>query len=954
MNNIQIRLGHTDSVNSVDRQNFLDVELKNTSKLSHFTDIKETIDQYEQFNTERENCNKYRLILTINPYCTNVLFNPFTEIVYAEGAIQNGSFDGCEAIVNGDTFKDTDKDYAKQLNKVYGSTQPNRVQMVMNTEYSRPGCANDSVDKNRRKITDENYVYHPGYDIFNNHILRNKSFKIVNKLKGNDNDEPFFNTIADKMRYSDGEQVEYRRRESLEDEISRNDKHLYDYADILQFSNGDAINANLTEENGWYGFINTSTIQSRDSNNDFDELNIGRVLNDRKSCEFIDMYPDRTLYSFNPKYNKYQHREEYNWEVILTYPYKNVVTDKENNDYKVVKDGECNGLLILSAVKTMSPSNETIILFRCMTKHGLKRGDTVRFYYIKKEGEDKKWKQYEKNFIVRNVGNLDNEQKEYYFYINDMDFIRLLPGDGSLDDTSDNELIVDDTYEYRFARIVGNVPSRYYIRVFKKLPNFKYAEKKFPTDGSMTIDEYINKNAKYPKNFPNQEKKEKMVLYDKEQYKLAFESTIYNDDSTQIVFTDTIDIDNLVDSRGCPLTEIYATIVKTNYGHDMWYGTNGQTVIRFSPSVEFSHCFGMVSEGLQFSQNKIENEYIRTNRKNCGDVCMLYVEKDENTNKYFVSTPYNENVTINSNDEFLGDIVEFNPNECIEKSLQFFMHRFNTAQRELNDGRLFRWNEIWSDDWDADPSNTEHVITDNSDFPFSVTEETLDDETVTQRREGYFYQPHYRIPLREFGAIIQDQHYDVNINKIEPVQADAIYLKIVTKTRSGVNKGDIIYLFDDKNSKVYDFIVTYVENKISFYVMPYVKEGNPWQIFNSKSQLNWLDICNLAVPNDNGEIKLYFRIKNEEIPPYAEKVGKNKYLWRDVLKSGNMDVKNLPEYAYSNNAFYISNEINFFLKRQDPQGWNNLYYKNGFPNDIPGNIKKESNYIYKEEKEVIC
>ena len=623
MNNIQIRLGHTDSVNSVDRQNFLDVELKNTSKLSHFTDIKATIDQYEQFNTERENCNKYRLILTINPYCTNVLFNPFTEIVYAEGATKNGSFYGCEAIVNGDTFWDNDKDYAKQLKKVYGNAKPNRVQMVMNTEYSRPGCANDSMDKNGRTITDENYVYHTGYDIFNNHILRNKSFKIVNKPENENKHVPFFNTIADKMRYADGKQVEYRRRKSLDDDISSNNKHLYDYADILQFSNGDAINANLTEENGWYGFINTSTIQSRDSN--FDELNIGRVLNDHKSCEFIDMYPDRTLYSFNPKYNKYQHREEYNWEVILTYPYKNVVADKDNNDYKVVKDGECNGLLILSAVKTMSPSNETIILFRCMTKHGLKRGDTVRFYYIDKEGEDKEWKQYEKNFIVRNIGNLNNDEKEYYFYINDMDFIRLIdPDTYDYMDENNVDFKVPDK-EYRFARIVGNVPSRYYIRVFKKLPNFKYAGQKFPTDGSMTIDDYINNNAKYPEDFPDVKKRRKMVPYDKEQYKLAFESTIYNDDSTQIVFTDTIDIDNLVDSRGCPLTEIYATIVKTNYGHDMWYGTNGKDINRSDEGVEFSHCFGQVSEGLQFSQKKIETEsgYAETNRKNCGDVCMI-------------------------------------------------------------------------------------------------------------------------------------------------------------------------------------------------------------------------------------------------------------------------------------------------------------------------------------------
>lgn len=950
MNNIQIRLGHTDSVNSVDRQNFLDVELKNTSKLSHFTDIKATIDQYEQFNTERENCNKYRLILTINPYCTNVLFNPFTEIVYAEGAaaLEKYSFDGCDAIIEGDSFGDSSPVASKTQN-VYGLPNPNHMQMIMNTEYSRPGSAEDSYDINGRKIVDENYVYHPGFDIFNNHILRNISFKIVNK-PSNDKDKIFFNTIADKMRYADSEQVKYRRRESLQDDtMPKRDKHLYDYADILQFSNGDAIYANLTEENGWYGFINTSTIQSRDSN--FDELNIGRVLNDHKSCEFIDMYPDRTLYSFNPKYNKYRHREEYNWEIILTYPYKNVVADKDNNNYEVVQNGKCNGLLILSAVKTMSPSNETIILFRCMSKHGLKRGDTVRFYYKDKEGEE--WKQYEKNFIVRNIGNLNNDEKEYYFYINDMDFIRLLPGDGSLDNTSDNELSVNDAYEYRFARIVGNVPSRYYIRVFKKLPNFKYAKQKFPNDGSMTIDDYINDNAKYPEDFSDNKKRGKMVPYDKEQYKLAFESTIYNDDSTQIVFTDTIDIDNLVDSRGCPLTEIYATIVKTNYGHDMWYGTNGTDINRSDEGVEFSHCFGPVSEGLQFSQIETESKYAETNRRNCGDVCMITNVRNNDLDSD-IPFPYNNDVTIDSNDEFLGDIVDFNPNECIEKSLQFFMHRFNTAQRELNDKRLFKWNEIWSDDWDAVPNTETNIITDKG-VPFSVTEETKDNKKpTTQRKEGYFYQPHYRIPLRDFGAIIQGQHYDVNINKIEPVQADAIYLKIVTKTRSGVNKGDIIYLFDDKNNKVYDFIVTYVENKISFYVMPYVKEGNPWQIFNLNSQLNWLDICNLAVPNNDGKIKLYFRIKNEEIPPYAEKVGKNKYLWREVLKPGNMDIKNLPEYAYSNNAFYISNEINFFLKRQDPQGWNNLYYEDGFPNDIRGNIKKESNYIYKEEKEVIC
>lgn len=978
MNKVQIRLGHTDSVNSINRQNFLDVELENTSKLMHYTDIKETVDQYEQFKVERENCNRYRLITTINPYCTNVLFNTFTEMVYAEGSSV------CDAIV-----EDSDKPSNLNPDNVYRNInldKPNRIDMIMNTEYSRPGCADDSTDKNGKKITDEYYNYHPGFDIFDNHILRNKSFKIVNKPKNLFNSgSKLFNTLGDRQRYADGTDVMYKRRESLNSKISTSgyNRHLYDHDDLWEFKNGDAINVNLTEENGWYGFINTSIIQSRNcnpENGDSDELKIAHVLNNRKSCEFIDMYPDRTLYSFNPKYNKYRHREEYNWEIILTYPYA------KTDDYNVVKDNNCNGLIILSATKEISPSNETIILFRSMTKHGLKRGDTVRLYY-KDKGTTKDWMTYEKDFIVKNVGDLDNNEKDYYFYITDMDFIRLmkygpdyentyldyyylktnnsytitieeyesLSDDKkglfeavyTLDNMLDKDIVVDDNREYRFARVVGSVPSSYYIRKFKKLPNFKYARQNFPSDGSMTIDEYIENNAKDG---------DKMALFDKEQYKLAFESTIYNDDTTQIVFTDTIDIDNLVDDRGCPLTEMYLTVVKTNYGHDLWYGANKDN--RKSEEVEFSHCFGEVSEGLEMSQRKGDifvNE-ISHKKNNCGDVAMLYKN----------SSPYNKDVDINKTDEFLGDIVDFNPNECLEKPLQSFMHRFNTVQREYDIGRneqsRITYHEIWSDDWDAKPKLSNNVTLDNPNPYFSII--TLYgniEDRAKNRPEGYYYQPHYRIPLREFSAVIQGQHYDINIKSIEPVQADGMYIKIKTIRKTSINRGDVIYLFDNKGNKLYDFVVTYIENPITFYVLPNVKDGNPWSKFSVSTHMNWLDVCNLAVPykdeenpDNNRDRLLFFRKKNEEIPPYAVQVGKNKYLWRNVLNVGDDDIQELPEYAYANNAFYITKEINFFLKRQDPNNWNGLYCKESFPNDIPGNIMKESNYIYKEEKEVIC
>lgn len=936
---VSIRLGHTDSAYSVDRENRLDVQLKNTSKLGHFSDILSTVDQYEQFKEERNDCNNYRLILTIVPYCTNVLFNTVTEIVYAEGS------DQCDAIIYEDEgYK------ATKLSSVYGLATPDHTHMVMNTEYSRPGCA-----KTITNGIDENYVYHPGFDMFDNHILRNVSFKIVNK----GGDVNIFNTLGDLMRYQSGGQVMYRRRDGIDEEGNsetiKNDreKHLYDNDDILSFSEGDAVNLNLTEENGWYGFTNGNTIQSRDAAKSFSELNIGRVLNDRKSCEFIDMYPDRTLYSFNPKYNRYRHRLEYNWEVFLTYPYSKTTTLAHENvenhtlsyssdEIEFLRNGECNALLILSAVRTIGTTGENVVLIRSMAKHGLKRGDTVRFYV---DGESV----YTKNFVVKNVGDLKGENKEYYFTINDLDFIREL---GEYSAVPDDKLEVDTSREYRFARVYGDKPSKYYVRIFRKLPNFKYREQNFPDDGSMTIQEYINSNAK--------DKDGNMVLFDREQYKLAFETNIYTDDVTQVTFTDTIDINNLVDCFGRPVTEIYATLLKTNYGRDKWYNENKYT----DESVEYSHCFGKVSSGLEFSDidefnsaqfnKRSPNGDIHTIVNPVGDANSLYMN-----GAYYYRSIYEDDISI-SNDYFYGDVIEFNENECIEHILQPFLHRFNTAQRELmNDDYKLIYHDIWSDDWDKGFETSDDGLI-MKEGTFSIIEKTsMHDGDATNRHEGYYYQPHYRIALREFGNVNQDSHYDIPVKSVSPVQANGMYLKVTCKRGSGVSVGDTIYLFDDEKDKRYEFVATYLENRVTFYISPKpskIARQNAWDRFIADSKMNWLDVSNIATPDNDGNAKLYFRRKNENIPSYAIKVDDNKYLWRDVLKPGDDGVKNLPEYAFANNSFYISNQINFYLRRQDPQGWTGLYAdgEHYFPNDVFGNIRKESNYEYKEESEVIC
>ena len=290
----KIKTNKTNSVNSVNKDSFVSVNINHTTKPFHFMDIKDTVDQYEVFKKEKDGCNKYRLIVTINPFCTNVLFNTLTEIIRNEGSV-----DTQEVLSD-----DKPLSLTKEKDILHGRYDVRRIDAIRNTEYS-----NDKIG----------FEYHVGFDFFNNPLIRNTSFKIVNKNKNKTSvNREIFNTIEDMMRYSDGEIVKFNKRNDI-NTTEKKEKHLYDSKDILDIT--DSINANLMEDNGWWGFINNSSIDNK--LNDKDTLNIHKPLNNKKSCEFIDMYPDRTLFSFNPKYNKYQKRLEYIWNVCLTYTYKN-------------------------------------------------------------------------------------------------------------------------------------------------------------------------------------------------------------------------------------------------------------------------------------------------------------------------------------------------------------------------------------------------------------------------------------------------------------------------------------------------------------------------------------------------------------------------------------------------------------------------------------------------------
>lgn len=894
MNKFKIRLNKTNSVNSVNKDNMVDVEFQQTTNPYMFTtDIKDIIDQYEVFEAERANCTNYRLITTIKPFCSNVLFNPITEIVYKEGS------DDC--IVADDISKTK---IIKGVDKIYGEKNPDRAQMIRDTEYSR------------KEI---NFEYHPGTDIFNNHILRNTSFKIVNPPNTIDNKSPeLFNTISDFLRHYDTEPIYYNKRTSITNIGTKQKKHLYDADDILSMQNGDAINNNLMEENGWFGFVNKSSViaKKNENNKKWVDEGFNKVINNRESCEFIDMYPDRTLFSFNPKYNPYRHRPEYNWDLFLTYPYE--------NDYNNVLIS--GGLLVKSIELAFNSVGRRIVLFSTYTKHNLSIGTAFNLYIANKEKNNEVKVIKVENILVNSLGNVKKEDEEHYFYTTQTDIIsQILSNNEEIDDDTDNddinEQIKTRNVTFRLKHIVNGYESEYYIRKFKKLPNLNKIVNK---EDELTLDKSycVKEFEKWIKDKPN--------VFDKEQYQLAFSSTIYNDNNTQVTWTDGINIDNILDNRGRPLTEIYLTIMKRNKGYSKWYENDDVKRAENvkSKEIEYSHCFGNVSWGFDLLSAKSEEEI--NLQESLQDVKLIHnvdVDKD-----------------IVNADEFNGDIVEYNVTTCNETILEDCYFRFNTYLRENPvNYYIYQYDEITSDDYDVNEFIVETSLIDSK---------KENEYEYLKHPEGYYYKAHYRILLKEFGEIHQESHFDLNIKNVTIRRNDVddtTYVVVQTKLPHHLVANDKIMLCKDGTDEVVDIRVKSVIN------------SNTFTFASISEKLDARTICDILNGKyDEDNITYSLKRYNDNIPFYAEKVDNtNRYLWRNVNNVGNKDNIVLPEYRFANGYFYIDQDINFFLKRQDPFNEFGLWYNgepedNILPNDTIGNVLKESNYEYKEETEATC
>ena len=811
----------------------MEVGLENKARLLPFdTSIRDSLDLYNLYKEERDACQKYRLIFNVDVIASNVLYNMKTEIVRNEGT------PSCSVL----------KDDAETTTTLATSSEPlNRKQAIRDTEYSHAEFGP--------------YVYHCGADIFNNHMLRAKSFVHIPKLISTDTDSrKTFNTIFDYRRRFDGKKVSEAKPYSSSASISYSYLHIYNYDNIMTMD--EAAVTKLKEKDGWIGFLNPTNINIP---NGLNGETFNKLLNNNIGGEFIDMYPDRTLYSFIPKYNSNRKRSEPNWDYCLTYPYK---SDKDSlitvmNELNVggtiptTYNKVDRGIRMSPPVLSKTGSGKVLLSFTTSIKHNLKSGDRIRIYYSYDGSASRV-------LSVVAIGKANGQMKDRVFNVFAEDF----PDYAS-------------AQCFGYKKVTGSEECWYYIRKYKKLKDAN------------------NENLK------------------SELSKLAYAVNVYGDRAAEVVFTDTIDLANLKDNLGRPLTEVSFTVVKNNRGWKEWYELQQYT----SSAVTYSHCFGKVTSG--YDMGDIDSTYNMRKLHNI-DSSKLTATYKAGYEYFFGAdavrgglnesgSQFNEyGIVCSDMDEFFGDIVEFDPLTCTETILEDVCHRFNTAQRESTNPMYWNayYDEITGDDYDIESG-------------FSVVERTINNIKlsliemkrfpINLVREGYFYHPHNRIKLKRDGRTV-NSYMGVKIN-LKPGS-------FIIKSYSSEAEANCyqIRLISD-----YDYL------KGDVFAFAMKGEQTKWGVLNKCERGDgYVDVDILS----NNSIETSYLISGEmdlvlidgSVPVYATyEQATQTFHWREPLLMSELGTSDeLYDMPFSNGCNYVNAGVHIAVRRQDPHNEFNM------------------------------
>lgn len=846
---------------STNTTTFVSGNLSRKEKALQGSNVMENFSLFGQYNAERDACGKFRMIFAINPVCSNTIFNVKTEVIKGEGSTDT-------RVVSTETERDAvtpraffGPEVAQYLLLNYSWIC--RRQVIKDTEYSNP--------------SNGNLTYHCGIDIFNNHLLRSRGFTHINPSRSAND---VFNTLNDYRRDAEGRVITVASPEGgVYDGTHGETSHIY-YAENLM-SLREAFGAHLKEIDGWVGFTNPGTLDAPNYIVDMDTgqkvSTVNRMFMNKKPCEFIDMYPDRSLYSFVPKYNESRKRAEKNWDYCITYPYE--------KDYELVDTvlGGEQGTIGADIHSGTNVSSVPVVICRSMFKHTLTSSDSVYIYYYKTVENEKVFTKYPMPVKILSVGDYRNAERDRYFSIRINDIPSIA-----------DEIINNGKIYYK--KISHGSECEYYFRKYKKL------KKKNPDGTETDLKSEINK--------------------------IAYGENIYGDRMAQIIFTDDIDINGIYDHLGRPLSEVYLTIIKRNAGHQKWSeGEYGDE------AVEYSHCFGKNTAGVDFgSWSGMQVDYNVRCLHNVstatplpsGPIDFTYEHLGDIVNDG-IPKVIGDDITISA-DTFYGDVVEFDPYNYTETEISKVMFRFNTLQRETvystSAASVLFYHKLVHDDYDMD----EHgdlcgFETKDDTETFNITMVDNGENTPVKKYipaninpEGYFYNPHNRIKIREDAeetTTVKAKRINYVFNS-KTISEGITKLNITAPVNYGFFNGDTIAFYRRPGEYGED---GYMEPKVL------------WGMISGATGVT-LDIVFSGEPFSESVADADFTktypcfYSTESVPLYASfHPSTQSFIWREnVLPSEmtmDMELYNTP---FSNGRFYIEKNIAFFLRRQDPFG----------------------------------
>ena len=887
-----------------------------------------------------------------------IIYKPTTMDFWSGGTMMFQSIDNSLASAGAETPLDTIEKTEISAN---GSISQSRL---------HPTNAIRDMQLSRDDDNGDHFVYHCGLDILNNHLIRSKTFKCVCKMPDKDSDGwnptgkikegvwkwewyngdkeyTAFNTIADIMREANGnkvvEKVYFPVSSGIEGGVKFVGLHTYLYDDLLTFN--ESIKQRLIEKhNGWLGFLNKSKIKSYVKFNEDDpqDMKMERPIMYMSGGDYVDMYPGRDLYSFVPKFNEYRNRMERNWNYCLTYPSSSTtegfddIIEVSNDSMKTIYFDE----------NTRADSGAMQLVMYSKARHGLKPGDRVNIYknYTNPSGEtinEKVIDNAEVDEIVdpfifttftqgsqisKEWVQLESEDLISGFTVNGIDYsIDLNTRKFFYDDRFNKYYIVNDKYvnvdttaqNITYKKVVNEIECDYYVRIFSRLPNFRFAS------GDTTNEFNIYKKNKGGNSLLEECQKPDKD-FESQLSRLAFSKNIYSDEVGEIVFMDDINLANIHDNLGRPLTEIYITIVKNNAGYKEWYGFDDTEININDSGVTFSHCFGKITCGFEMSDESIYDNMAYNIKKinNLNGNLSGYQTGEMNGRN-----PFDTEIIFDEDINYYGDLCCYDNYNAIEKSIQPILHRFNTAQRECKgaiNGSYFSsivYDEIARDDYDTGDD-------------FLVSQKALNG--CNEKPEGYYYEPHYKIQVKSLGKLntIMPQFLD-----IQSLVNDGEYTHITTQQYHFLTQGDKSIIYDMSTDKYY-------------YLTTVPGAGDSSRVFTCKI-VNEKGNPTSEIDGDNiGNYRL-FKIDNLGVPSYAHllKDGTCRYIWRNVINNGSFGGdKNLEEYPFTNGAFYINRRIDLYVRRQDPYDKYGLYEEDDI--DVIGvsvQIEDVNNYVSEED-----